>query len=101
MKIALTGASGFIGSAIVNALEFLTKISKAYGLKSRLMPVPVTLMYFVARLLGKRGMSKRLFGDLQVDSFKARKLLNWQSVITMDQQHKKIAVFDQKEVEWQ
>ena len=31
-------------------------------------------------------MANRLFGSLQVDSSKARDLLGWQPVITMDEQ---------------
>jgi len=51
--------------------------------------VPVPLMRFSAKLVGKKGVANRLFGSLQVDSSKARDLLGWKPVITMDEQLKK------------
>jgi nucleoside-diphosphate-sugar epimerase len=56
-----------------------------------LLPVPVSWVAFSAKLLGKGDVANRLFGSLQVDSSKARDLLGWQPVITMDEQLKKIA----------
>jgi len=40
---------------------------------------------FVAGLLGKKDVADRLFGSLQVDSSKARDLLGWTPVVTMDE----------------
>jgi nucleoside-diphosphate-sugar epimerase len=56
-----------------------------------LVPIPVSIMTFFAKLLGKGAVANRLFGSLQVDSSKARDLLGWQPVVTMDEQLKKIA----------
>ncbi len=50
------------------------------------MPIPVSLMTFVAKLLGKEAVANRLFGSLQVDRSKARDLLEWKPVMTMDEQ---------------
>ena len=36
-------------------------------------------------------VAKRLFSSLQVDSSKARDLLGWKPIVTMDEQLKKIA----------
>ena len=36
-------------------------------------------------------MDNRLFGSLQMDSYKARELLGWKPIITMDEQLKKTA----------
>jgi len=74
----------------VSTTELLQKVAKAMGKKARLMPVPVGLMTFVAKLLGKEDVANRLFGSLQVDSTKARALLGWKPVVTMDEQLKKI-----------
>ena len=41
-------------------------------------------------------MANRLFGSLQVDSSKARDLLGWQTVITMDEQLNKTVATDLK-----
>jgi len=73
----------------VSTTELLKKVSKALGKKARLIPVSVGLMTFVAKLLGKGDVANRLFGSLQVDSSKARKLLGWKPVITMDEQLRK------------
>lgn len=56
------------------------------GIKAWLVPVPVSIMTFFAKLLGKGAVANRLFGSLQVDSSKARDLLGWKPVVTMDQQ---------------
>jgi len=73
----------------VSTTLLLQRIAKALGKPSRLIPVPVGLMRFTAKLLGKADVAERLFGSLQVDSSKARTLLAWQPVITMDEQLKK------------
>jgi len=75
----------------VSTTELLRKIAKAFGKKAWLLPVPVGLMMFVAKLIGKGDVADRLFGSLQVDSSKARDLLGWQPVVTMDEQLKKTA----------
>ncbi|MEA1987921.1 MAG: SDR family oxidoreductase [Pseudomonadota bacterium] len=75
----------------VSTSELLRKVANAYGVKSRLLPVPVGLMKLVAKLLGKGAVADRLFGNLQVDSSKARELLGWQPVISMDEQLAKMA----------
>ena len=77
----------------VSTTELLRKIAKAFGKKAMLLPVPVGLMMFVAKLIGKADVASRLFGSLQVDSSKARELLGWKPVITMDEQLKKITSY--------
>jgi len=68
----------------VSTSDLLRKVAHAQGVKSRLVPVPVSLMTFVAKILGKGAVADRLFGNLQVDSSKAQELLGWQPVVTMD-----------------
>jgi len=75
----------------VSTTELLQKVAKAFGKKPWLIPVPVGLMTFVAKLMGKEDIAKRLFGSLQVDSSKARNLLGWKPVLTMDEQLKKMS----------
>ena len=43
---------------------------------------------FILKLIGKKDAGDRLFNSLQVDNSKARKLLNWSPIVTMDQQLK-------------
>jgi len=53
-------------------------------------------MSFGAKLIGKGDVAYRLFGCLEVDSTKARDLLGWQPVITMDEQLNKTVAADLK-----
>jgi nucleoside-diphosphate-sugar epimerase len=71
--------------ADVSTSDLLRKVANSQGVKSRLLPVPVSLMSFAAKMLGKGAVADRLFGNLQVDSSKARDLLGWQPVVTMDE----------------
>jgi len=75
----------------VSTTELLKKTAKALGIKALLIPLPVWLMVFGAKLLDKGEVANRLFGSLQVDSSKARDLLGWKPVISMDEQLKKTA----------
>ncbi len=75
----------------VSTTELLQKVAKALGKWSCLLPNPVSWMSFAAKLVGKEDVANRLFGSLQVDSSKARNLLGWKPVVTMDEQLKKMA----------
>ena len=81
----------------ISTTQLLRKVGQALNLQSPsgitawLVPVPVSIMTFFAKLLGKGDMANRLFGSLQVDSSKARDLLGWDPVITMDEQLAKMA----------
>ena len=78
----------------VSTADLLRKVAKAHDVKLSLLPLPVGLMKFVAKLLGKSALTDRLFGNLQVDSSKARDLLGWQPVSTMEKQLEKIATLN-------
>jgi nucleoside-diphosphate-sugar epimerase len=71
--------------------DLLRKIANAYGRRAWLIPIPVGLMTFIARILGKKAVADRLFGSLMVDITKARDLLGWQPVLSMEEQLKKMA----------
>ena len=75
----------------VSTTQLLEKVAQAFNKKSWLIPIPVFVMTFFAGLLGKKEVANRLFGSLQVDNSKARELLGWQPVTTMDEQLKKTA----------
>lgn len=74
----------------VSTTELLQKVAHGLGVSPRLVPVPVSWMRFAAKLLDKEAVANRLFGNLQVDARKARELLGWQPVVTMDEQLKKM-----------
>jgi nucleoside-diphosphate-sugar epimerase len=74
----------------LSTTQLLKKIAKAFNKKALLLPAPVSGMVFVARLLGKEADAVRLFSSLVVDSSKARDLLDWHPVTTIDEQLCKI-----------
>lgn len=74
----------------------LRKVARAYGVKTCLFPVPSFLMLLTTALLGKMDIYKRLYGNLQIDSSKARDLLGWKPIISMDDQLEKMAEIDIK-----
>jgi nucleoside-diphosphate-sugar epimerase len=80
----------------VSTSQLLRRVADALGKEPWLLPVPVGLMSFAARLIGKGDVANRLFGSLQVDSSKARDLLGWQPVITMAEQLRKTVAADLK-----
>ena len=55
------------------------------GRSPRLLPVPVGLFKLAGAITGKQGVVDRLVGDLQVDSMKARTLLEWAPLFTVTQ----------------
>jgi nucleoside-diphosphate-sugar epimerase len=69
----------------LSTTELLQRMGRALGKPARLIPLPVELMTFAANLLGKGAVAQRLFGSLQVDSSKARDLLGWKPVVTVDE----------------
>ena len=79
----------------VSTAELFKRVAKACGKKNRLFSFPVSLLRLGARLLSKQDMADRLLGSLQVDSSKARELLGWKPVLTMQEQLKKMAEADE------
>jgi len=75
---------------VVSTTELLNKVAMAFNKKAILLPVPVSLMIAVAKILGREADAVRLFSSLTVDSSKARILLNWRPITTMSRQLSKI-----------
>ena len=75
----------------VSTSELLRRMGRAMNHPARLIPVPAGLLKTAAALLGKRDMTQRLCGSLQVDIEKTRQLLGWRPPLTLDQGLKKAA----------
>jgi len=52
---------------------------------ARLLPVPVSLLAFAARLLRKTAVAQRLLGSLQVNICKTCELLDWKPPVSVDE----------------
>jgi nucleoside-diphosphate-sugar epimerase len=74
----------------LSTTQLLKNIARAFNKKALLFPIPVSWMVFMAKLLGREADAIRLFSSLIVDSNKARDLLDWHPVTTMDEQLCKI-----------
>lgn len=69
----------------VSLRSLLTMMRSAMGRSAYLIPAPVGLFKLAGTLTGKQGVVDRLVGDLQVDSSKARTLLEWVPPFTVEQ----------------
>lgn len=69
----------------LSTTELLRKIGKVLGRPARLLWVPAGLISFMAGLVGKKLISERLLGSLQVDIHKTCELLNWRPSVSVDE----------------
>ncbi|MGB5118805.1 MAG: NAD-dependent epimerase/dehydratase family protein [Providencia rettgeri] len=69
----------------VSIKDFTNAIAKGLNKKLIQLPVPVSLMRFAARCVGKSAMAEQLLGNLQVDSSNAKEVLGWTPPYTMEQ----------------
>lgn len=69
----------------LSTTTLLSKMAKALNKPARLIPVPSWMLQSGAALLGKKGLSQRLCGSLQVDITKTRNLLGWTPPLSVDE----------------
>jgi len=65
--------------------ELVTLLRSAMGKSANLIPVPVFLFKLAGYVFRKQTLVDRLVGSLQVDSSKAKELLNWEPPFTVEQ----------------
>ncbi|MAE21761.1 MAG: hypothetical protein CMK92_04955 [Pseudomonas sp.] len=65
--------------------HLIRTIRKAMNKPAWLLPVPVWLFKLAGKITGKTAMVDRLVGDLQVDSSKAQRLLEWKPPYTVEE----------------
>nr|WP_319395228.1 NAD-dependent epimerase/dehydratase family protein [uncultured Desulfobacter sp.] len=66
--------------------ELLKLVAKAMGRPSRMFSVSSHFLKVVGKLFGKKAISQRLFGSLQVDINKARCLLGWRPKVSVEKE---------------
>jgi len=75
---------------VISTTKLLNKVAMAFNKKAILLPIPISWMVSLAKLSGREADAARLFSSLVIDSSKARDLLNWHPVTTMNEQLHKI-----------
>lgn len=69
----------------LSTTQLMTRIGKAMKRPTRLFWMPPAAITFIASLIGKRAISQRLLGSLQVDIQKTCDLLGWKPSVTVDE----------------
>lgn len=69
----------------LSTTELLRKIGKTLGQQVYLLWVPAAFISLTAWLIGKKMISQRLLGSLQVDIQKTCELLNWKPSVSVDE----------------
>ena len=73
--------------------DLLQRTAVALGRPARLIPVPVSVLWTMSRLLGRADFAQRLCGSLQVDISKTRDCLNWSPPVSVDDALRKTAKY--------
>ena len=69
----------------VSTSQLLKLLAKGMGKSIWLLPVPVFILRAAAQVLGATAAADRLLGSLQIDSSKARQLLQWQPPLSAEE----------------
>jgi nucleoside-diphosphate-sugar epimerase len=69
----------------ISTTELLKKIGRVLGQPARLLWLPVGLISFIAGCVGKKSVSQRLLGSLQLDIDKTCELLDWKPSVSIDE----------------
>lgn len=67
----------------LSTTELLQRMARALGRPARLLPLPAGVLSAIAQLFGKKAISQRLCGSLQVDISKTKALLGWTPTISV------------------
>jgi len=75
----------------VSTTELLQAMTRAHGKTPRLIPCPPPLIRLAANTLGKKAVSERILGSLQVDIQYTKEQLNWTPRVKMEDVLKEMA----------
>jgi nucleoside-diphosphate-sugar epimerase len=76
----------------LSTADLLHRLAQAMGKPSRLIRVPTRLLEALLGMVGMSSTARRLLRSLQVDTSKARLLLNWTPPISVDEGFRRAAV---------
>jgi nucleoside-diphosphate-sugar epimerase len=68
----------------ISTLELIKKIGYALGKPQRLIPIPLFILRFLGKIIGKSSEVERLLGDCQVDCKNTCEVLNWKPYMKID-----------------
>jgi nucleoside-diphosphate-sugar epimerase len=69
----------------ISSPDLVRGLAQAFGVAAHLLPVPVSTLQFVGKILDRGDVIQRVCGSLRVDMSLARQLLAWQPPISMDE----------------
>lgn len=69
----------------ISTTALLRRTAAALGVPARLVPVPLAVLEVGAAAVGNRALAERLFGNLQVDIGKAKRILGWRPAVSVDE----------------
>lgn len=69
----------------VSITELVTAIRKAQACPTRLVAVPIWLLRIIFTITGKSSLNEQLLANLEIDTSKAKELLNWKPLISFDE----------------
>lgn len=69
----------------LSTTDLLYRLGEALQKPARLLPVSSSMLELVAQLAGKRSISERLTGNLQVDISKTKEILGWSPPVCVDE----------------
>lgn len=75
----------------ISTTELLKKIKMIFNKKTWLIPIPPDWIIIFAKFIKMEADAKRLFYSLKINNSKAKNLLGWKSIITLDESLMKIA----------
>lgn len=70
----------------ISTTKLLQVVAAALNVPIRLYSLPRGIMAFLMPLVGRKAMFEQLWCSLEIDSGKARTLLDWQPVVTMSEE---------------
>jgi nucleoside-diphosphate-sugar epimerase len=73
---------------VLSLKELIQKLAFISNKTPLFLPIPVQMMVFMARILGLKKYTDRLFGNLEVDISKTKRLLNWKPVYNFEKTFK-------------